>query len=71
MHNENEVHIPVETDMFPYYKWEDVERFYRNLLNLRFFEVNNIETIMGVRRWDIGAHFFAKNRYFAVISVIF
>ena len=33
MHNENEVHIPVETDMFPYYKWEDVERFYRNLLN--------------------------------------
>lgn len=32
MHNENEVHIPVKTDMFPYYKWSDVESYYRNLL---------------------------------------
>ena len=32
MHNEHEVHIPVQTDMFPFYKWSDVESYYRNLL---------------------------------------
>ncbi|MCD7710747.1 MAG: histidine phosphatase family protein [Porphyromonadaceae bacterium] len=32
LHNEKEVHIPIETDLFPFYKWNDVERFYRNLL---------------------------------------
>lgn len=32
MHNENEVHIPVQTDMFPYYKWSDVENYYRGML---------------------------------------
>ena len=32
MHNENEVHIPVQTDMFPYYKWRDVENYYRGML---------------------------------------
>lgn len=32
LHNENEVHIPVQTDMFPFYKWSDVESYYRNLL---------------------------------------
>lgn len=32
LHNEQEVHIPVETDRFPFYRWEDVENFYRNLL---------------------------------------
>lgn len=32
MHNEHEVHIPVTTDMFPYYKWSDVESYYRELL---------------------------------------
>ena len=26
--NENEVTMPVETDMFPYYKWSDVKEFY-------------------------------------------
>ena len=26
--NENEVTMPVETDMFPYYKWSDVREFY-------------------------------------------
>ena len=26
--NENEVTMPVETDMFPYYKWNDVKEFY-------------------------------------------
>ncbi len=32
MHNENEVHIPVQTDKFPFYKWSDVEHYYRSLL---------------------------------------
>nr|WP_321374894.1 histidine-type phosphatase [uncultured Bacteroides sp.] len=32
LHNEHEVHIPVQTNMFPFYKWNDVEDFYRNLL---------------------------------------
>lgn len=32
MHNEHEVHIPVQTDTFPFYKWSDVESYYRNLL---------------------------------------
>jgi hypothetical protein len=26
--NENEVTMPVETNMFPYYKWDDVKNFY-------------------------------------------
>ena len=26
--NENEVTMPIETDMFPYYKWNDVREFY-------------------------------------------
>ena len=60
MHNENEVHIPVETDMFPYYKWEDVERFYRNFVELSFFEVNNIETIIGSAAMGYRRTFFAK-----------
>lgn len=32
MHNEHEVHIPVPTDIFPFYQWKDVESYYRNLL---------------------------------------
>lgn len=32
MHNEAEVRIPVHTDMFPYYRWEDVRTFYLNIL---------------------------------------
>lgn len=32
LHNEREVHIPVETDNFPYYRWSDVERFYRSIV---------------------------------------
>lgn len=32
LHNENEVHIPVSTDMFPFYKWSDVRRYYESLL---------------------------------------
>ena len=32
LHNEREVHIPVQTDQFPFYKWSDVESYYRNLL---------------------------------------
>lgn len=29
MHNEHEVHIPVQTDRFPFYKWDDVESYFR------------------------------------------
>ncbi len=32
LHNENEVHIPVKTDTFPFYKWKDVETFFRKQL---------------------------------------
>ena len=32
LHNEQEVHIPVQTDSFPYYRWADVESYYRSLL---------------------------------------
>ena len=31
LHNEQEVHIPVATDIFPYYRWSDVEQFYREI----------------------------------------
>jgi len=30
--NENEVTMPVETDMFPYYKWSEVREYYLNKL---------------------------------------
>jgi hypothetical protein len=30
--NENEVTMPVETDMFPYYKWADVKKYYEEKL---------------------------------------
>lgn len=32
LHNEQEVEIPVKTDMFPYYKWSDVKAFYQDIL---------------------------------------
>ena len=31
--NESEATMPVETDMFPYYKWSDVCQYYRNRCN--------------------------------------
>ncbi len=31
--NEREVHIPVQTDNYPYYRWNEVKRFYVNKLN--------------------------------------
>ena len=31
--NEREVDLPVYSDMAPYYKWNDVEQYYRNILN--------------------------------------
>lgn len=33
MLNENEVSIPVKTDIAPFYHWKDVETYYRDLLN--------------------------------------
>ncbi len=31
LHNETEVHIPIETDCFPFYRWSDVRRFYKGI----------------------------------------
>ncbi|MCR4764684.1 MAG: histidine-type phosphatase [Bacteroidaceae bacterium] len=33
LHCENEVHIPVPTDSFPYYKWSDVRTYFQQLLD--------------------------------------
>ena len=33
LHNENEVKIPVKTDNYPFYKWSDVEAYYRGILD--------------------------------------
>lgn len=35
LHNENEVGIPAETDMYPYYRWEDVKAFYQKEYDLK------------------------------------
>ena len=32
--NENEVGIPVDTDRYPYYRWEDVRSYYETLYQL-------------------------------------
>ena len=32
--NENEVGIPVDTDLYPYYRWEDVRSYYKTLYQL-------------------------------------
>lgn len=32
LHNEKEVHIPVATDQFPFYRWTDVRSYYTDLL---------------------------------------
>ena len=31
LHNEKETHIPVQTDIWPYYRWNDVKEYYRAL----------------------------------------
>ena len=33
MHNENEVHVPVKTDQWPFYHWNDVKEFYQKRLS--------------------------------------
>lgn len=30
LHNEKETHIPVQTDIWPYYKWNDVKSFFKS-----------------------------------------
>ncbi len=37
--NETEKHIPVTTDNFPYYRWEDVRKFYRQVLATPYAEI--------------------------------
>jgi len=33
LHNENEVHIPVQTNHFPYYQWKEVRAYFEKLIN--------------------------------------
>lgn len=33
MHNENEVHVPVKTDQWPFYLWNDVKEYYQKRLS--------------------------------------
>lgn len=33
MHNENEVHVPVKTDQWPFYHWNDVKDYYQKRLS--------------------------------------
>ncbi|WP_221630287.1 histidine-type phosphatase [Chryseobacterium lactis] len=35
LHNENEVHIPLQTDSFPYYQWADVKTYLENIVKSR------------------------------------
>lgn len=32
MLNERETRIPVQTDIYPFYHWDDVEKYYRGIL---------------------------------------
>ena len=32
LYNEREVRIPVASDLAPYYRWNDVRDFYRNVM---------------------------------------
>lgn len=38
LHNEKEVHIPVRTDNFPYYDWNDVRAFFETMIKTPFAE---------------------------------
>ena len=33
LHNETEVHIPVNTDIFPFYRWTDVRAYYNSIIS--------------------------------------
>lgn len=33
MHNDNEVHVPVKTDQWPFYHWNDVKEYYQKRLS--------------------------------------
>ena len=33
LHNEAEVHIPVQTDIFPFYRWADVRAYYNAIIS--------------------------------------
>ncbi|UQB69239.1 histidine-type phosphatase [Epilithonimonas zeae] len=35
LHNENEVHIPIKTNSFPYYQWNDVKVYLENLTSFQ------------------------------------
>ena len=33
LHNEREVHIPIATDIFPFYHWADVRTYLEEIVN--------------------------------------
>lgn len=41
LHNEKEVHIPVKTDIFPFYRWDDVRVFFDRMLTTPFAKTLN------------------------------
>ena len=43
LHNEKESHIPVDTDMWPYYRWSDVKSYYINRLDNLKKQVEKIQ----------------------------
>ena len=43
LHNETEAHIAVETDQWPYYKWTDVEKYYRDRLSTLKAQVEKLK----------------------------
>ncbi len=43
LHNEKESHIPVATDMWPYYRWNDVRSYYTDRLSSLKEQVNKIQ----------------------------
>ncbi len=43
LHNEKEAHIPVATDMWPYYKWDDVRTYYLQRLSSLKQQVEKID----------------------------
>ena len=41
LHNEKETTFPVKTTIYPYYKWEDVKKYYQAKIESRGFSIEN------------------------------
>ena len=42
--NENETSIPVKTDCYPYYHWNDVKKFYRDKIKASGLDLDQYTT---------------------------